>query len=66
MKGVSGNFGLDGLFELFSELQRLGNERRLDEAARVFTKANSEFKQIKFALKKSLEDIEQNQYISSK
>ncbi len=65
LKGVSGNFGLDRLFELFSELQILGNERRLDEATRVFSKANSEFKQIRFALKQSLEDIGQNQHIPS-
>ena len=60
LKGASGNFGLERLYELFSELQRSGSERKFDEASRIFSEVTSEYKQVELALKKSIKDIAQN------
>jgi len=55
LKGSSGNFGVTGLYNLFAEMQDLGEENRLDEASEIFSKASALYRQIKIALKKSIE-----------
>ncbi len=60
LKGASGNFGLERLYELFSDLQKSGSEKKLGEASRIFSEVTSEYKQVELALKKSIKDIAQN------
>jgi len=60
LKGASGNFGLERLYELFSELQRCGNQKNLDEAFSIFSEVTDEYRQVETALKKSLKDIDQS------
>ena len=57
LKGASGNFGLDKLYGLFSELQQLASEKKLDAASGVFSKAVQEYRQVEAALRKSIEEI---------
>jgi len=54
LKGTSGNFGIDGLYSLFSELQELGKESKLDEASRVLSEAAALYEQVELSLKQSL------------
>jgi HPt (histidine-containing phosphotransfer) domain-containing protein len=57
LKGSSGNFGVNRLYELFEELQELGKEQRLDEASRVFSQATAVYEQVELALKQSITGI---------
>ena len=57
LKGASGNFGLEYLSRLCSELQRYGCEGNIDEASRIYLKVSSEYKQVELALKESIKDI---------
>ena len=59
LKGASGNFGLEKLYALFSELQRLASEKKMDEAAGIYSKAVQEYRKVEAALKKSIADISQ-------
>ena len=59
LKGTSGNFGISRLYDLFSELQELGKERRLNEASRIFDEATTVYEQVEFALKQSIEGFAQ-------
>jgi len=56
LKGSSGNFGINRLYELFAKLQELGKEQRLDEASRVFSQATAVYEQVELALKQSITD----------
>ncbi len=55
LKGSSGNFGVKGLYDLFAEMQDLGEENRLNEASEIFSEASILYQQVKVALKKSIE-----------
>jgi len=59
LKGTSGNFGISRLYDLFSELQELGKERRLDEASRIFDEATTVYEQVEYALKQEIEGFAQ-------
>ncbi len=55
LKGTCGNFGITALYNLFSEIQDLGKDKSLDEAASIFSDATSLYAQVEVALKKSIE-----------
>jgi CheY-like chemotaxis protein len=54
LKGTSGNFGINRLYELFAKLQELGKAQRLNEASRVFSQATAVYEQVELALKQSI------------
>jgi len=57
LKGTSGNFGIECLYELFTELQELGKENNLNKASRIFSKATTVYAQVESSLKQTLKDI---------
>jgi len=57
LKGTSGNFGIECLYELFTELQELGKENKLNEASRVLSEATTMYEQVASSLKQTLKDI---------
>ncbi len=54
LKGASGNFGVQRLYELFSDLEASGEQNDLDVARSILVEAESVYKQVESALKTSL------------
>ncbi|MBW1901274.1 MAG: response regulator [Deltaproteobacteria bacterium] len=57
LKGTAGNFGIECLYKLFTELQELGKENNLNEASRVLSKAATMYEQVASSLKQTLKNL---------
>lgn len=54
LKGACGNFGLEGMYDLFVRLQTLGKENKMNEAASIVSEVSAMYNNVEVALRQLL------------